>query len=354
MTCSFQNPTAMLVLLLIAAMGCDAVQKVSESETESEAVAEPGGSDPPGMPEVEFRPPDSAAPTTLSQDQRLAEILGRQLNILSDADIQTLATLTDVNHTVVELDLRGTQLSADSVARLSQLPHLKSLNLAGAGWQPDAWQALGAMQQLEALDLENSSVSDQTGAFLLQLTNLKKLNLSQTQVTDQVFHHLINLHNLEEISISKTQTTGAGFEALGARGARAPLRVVNVMGTAFGQFGPLHLKGSETLEELGAGGCGLNDEGIALFRSCDQLKKLVIGGNNITDQGLKFLSGMKSLEYLDVSSMTFVSNFTLERVKNLKSLKDINVSGTSCDVQGVQALKEFLPDCRILINGSTL
>ncbi|MCA9057062.1 MAG: hypothetical protein KDA85_01125 [Planctomycetaceae bacterium] len=352
-----------LITVITAFVGCDAIQKAADSagggsDAEVAAPDIPPPADPSGSPTIGAEP--AQAPTmngpvapAPSPEQQLTEILNRQLNTLSDNDVRTLIDLKTVNATILQLDLRGSQLTAETVAGLATLPGLRQLDLSGTGWSPDAWAALGQVTQLESLDLTNCPIDDQTAAFLRSLTGLKRLSLAGTRITDQAFHHLTSLGQLEEFDVGSTQITGAGFEALGAKGAHAPLRKIVVIRTGFGQFGPLHLHNFRDLEELGAAGCGLTDDGVQLVKNCDHLQRLYISGNSLTDKGLRFLSGMKELETLDVSGMIYVSNATLERIKDLKTLRDVNISGSGCNQQGIQALKGFLPECRILMDGGT-
>ena len=73
----------------------------------------------------------------------------------------------------------------------------------------------------------------------------------------------------------------------------------------------------------------------------------------ISDGGLKFLTGMKQLENLSLKDCGAVSNATLQRIKSLKNLAALNLEGTACNMDGIQALKKLLPDCQITIGGTT-
>ncbi|MGJ8691412.1 MAG: c-type cytochrome domain-containing protein [Thalassotalea sp.] len=51
------------------------------------------------------------------------------------------------------------------------------------------------------ITLKNSQVTDQSIAFLLELTQLKKINLSGTQVSQEVLEQLLSLTNLTQVTI---------------------------------------------------------------------------------------------------------------------------------------------------------
>ena len=274
-------------------------------------------------------------------------------NLITDDDLIRASQNQQLTAELSELDLRAAPVTAKGVSALRQLPQLRQLNLAGSVLQPDGWNALGQVTQLEVLDLESAGVSDTTLGFLEQLTELRSLSLKNCNLTDIPFRHLKNLSKLEELDVNGIrQFTGAGMEALGPAGARAPLRILRATGTKFGVFGFEHIGRLNTLEEFAAGAAGVTDAGLAELKGNSNLRVLHVGGNSLSDAGLRSIGAFKALEDLDVSGHRLVSDASLRRMRALKALRILNLEGTSCTPDGIKALKGALPDCRIRFGGT--
>ena len=343
------------VLIVLGLVGCEEIGLTPKSdpapamEQTAAPVAAPPASDLSNLPS--FGSGGVAAKTATTPEEFVASFKTKPGHEISDADLLKLAETIPLNSEITELSLKGARITKDGLAQFGRLPGLLRLDLTGCGVPGEDWAGLSTATQLEELILEGSAISDTSIAAITPLVNLRKLNISRTTVTDQGFNHLTKLSRLEHINCGGNQITGAGFEAFTAKYAKAPLKEIYVTNTGFGTYGFEHLDGINSIEVLAAGEAGVTDPALKSIRGCKNMRVLYLGKNPVSDQGLKILSGMDALEDLDVTGCNLVSNFTLEKIKNHKSLKNLGAASTACNLAGIQELKKYLPSCVIVFNG---
>ncbi|MFO0426427.1 MAG: leucine-rich repeat domain-containing protein [Planctomyces sp.] len=287
---------------------------------------------------------------TVSKDPQVQEFESRPSTSITDDDVKKLADHPPALEQIQTLNLKGAQVSGASLSLLSRFTSLEHLDLSGVAIDAKELSAISTAVQLKHLSLAGCSLRDEAFAAIAPLTELRVLNLSSTKITDAGFVHLHKLTKLEEIYVSGNPITGNGFQALGPKGAKAPLRIVHAGSSDFGLFGLFHLKNVNSIEELVAAGCKMSDQSLQGIRSMKKLRRLHIAGNDISDSGLKVLTGMKAMEDLDISNTINVSNETLKRLKTFRQLKTLNIESTSCNEAGVMALKKSLTGCTIRFN----
>lgn len=287
----------------------------------------------------------------VSKDSQVQEFEARPSTSITDDDLKNLADHSPALKQIQSLNLKGAKVSGASLSLLSRFTSLEQVDLSGVAIDAKELSAISTAVQLKHLSLAGCPLRDEAFAAIAPLTELRVLNLSSTKITDAGFVHLQKLTKLEEIYVSGNPITGNGFQALGPKGAKAPLRIVHAGSSDFGLFGLLHLKNVNSIEELVAAGCKMSDQSLQGIRSMKKLRRLHIAGNDISDNGLKVLNGMKAMEDLDISASMYVSNETLKRLKTFRQLKTLNVESTACNEAGVMALKKSLTGCTIRFNG---
>ena len=156
---------------------------------------------------------------------------------------------------------------------------------------------LKALTHLRILDLRYTNVTDAGLKHLEGLTKLTWLDLIDTKVTDAGLEHLKRLTKLRQLWLGATNVTDAGLK---------------------------HLRGLKNLESLGL----------------DSLPK-------VTDAGLEHLKGLTNLEKLQLGS-TNVTDAGLEHLKRLTKLKSLGLIDSKVTKEGVQKLREALPNCRMI------
>ncbi len=107
--------------------------------------------------------------------------------------------------------------SPKALARLADLPDLRSLNLAGAAIKDETLTAIVGMANLESLNLEATGVTDKGLVVIRELRSLTQLKLANTSVTDDGVQQLGALAKLQDLSLEGTPVTEAGMRRLKAQ-----------------------------------------------------------------------------------------------------------------------------------------
>ena len=264
-----------------------------------------------------------------------AAIVAEQLSVLAQIPSLTSIQLnaTKVNDTVME--------------QLAALPNLESLNVAATAISPASAAALARMNKLEVIDLQNTQVDDSVVQALASLP-IRELNLSKTRITDASLPTIINMSTMESLNVSFTSVTGSAFKGA----SKMNLKVLSVGETPFGIDGFVAIKGMRSLEDLNVYRSGLVEhKSCNVFRSFPNLKTLNAGSNAITNAGLEvFFKGHRTLETLNLGNQKGITDQGLINLIGLKTLRVLNLYHTSCSAQGAAALKQKLPECKIVTN----
>ena len=250
-----------------------------------------------------------------------------------------------------ELHLNASRLDDSVVAGFANLVNLETLNISATPVSASVGQALANLPKLSSLDLQATLADDNTIMAISGLP-ITQLNLSRTRITNASMPALLKMPNLESLDLSFTQVTGAAFKGI----SRVGIKSLNVGETNFGIEGFVALKGLRSLEHLNVFNSGLVEHTKCnVFRSFPELKTVNAGGNPLTNAGMDvFFKGHKSLEELSLMGCRSISDLGLAEFVGIKTLRVLNVVNTGCTSNGANALKQRLPDCRIVTNDGVL
>ena len=242
------------------------------------------------------------------------------------------------------INLANSDANDRVVSELSQIPHLQSLDLSGSQVTGGSATSFGSMPELIELSLSGTSVDDQVTAALATLP-IRNLDLSQSRITNASLPLILRIATLEKLNVSFCEVTGDGFKGFG----RSDIKELNVGETRFGIEGFKAIKGMKSLEKLNVYQTGLvQHKSCNVFRTFPNLKTLNAGKNGIGDPGMNvFFKGHKTLEDLEVHDNKAITDNGLASLIAVKTLKLLNVAGTSCGAAGGRALKAKLPECTI-------
>lgn len=236
------------------------------------------------------------------------------------------------------INLANSEANDRVVSELSTIPHLQTLDLSGTRVTGGSATGLGSMRELTELSLMGTSADDQVVTALASLP-LRKLDLSKSRITNASLPLILKISTLESLNVSFCAVTGDGFKGFG----KSNIRELSVGETTFGIEGFKAIKGMKSLEELNVYAAGL-----VQHQSCNVFKTLNAGKNGIGDPGMVvFFKGHKTLEKLELHLNRGISDNGLAALIGVKTLKVLDVSGTSCGAAGAQALKQKLPECTI-------
>ncbi|MFN3192086.1 MAG: hypothetical protein ACE361_16360 [Aureliella sp.] len=131
----------------------------------------------------------------------LTEILiGAHAN---DELIDKIATFPVVD----SLDLSAGHISTSGLVRLSEMPELTVLKLAGCKLGEGDWEVIGKLDQLESLNLNGCEFGSARLEPVSSLQNLKKLFLTGASIMGDDLESLKKLANLEHLSLARTEVS---------------------------------------------------------------------------------------------------------------------------------------------------
>ena len=129
----------------------------------------------------------------------------------SDDHAEALATNRSIRH----LDLFGTEVTGDGLAKLAQgMPQLEWISLIQNDQvTPVSVLGLASLPNLRSLYLAEQRVLDMDLSKLSAFQDLETLNL-EVEITDERIEELIRIKSLVEIEFFGSELTEAGLDAL--------------------------------------------------------------------------------------------------------------------------------------------
>ena len=253
------------------------------------------------------------------------------------------------------IDLVGTNVVPEDLARLKGLSRLKALHLPGPIWNRNAdggkqlSRELGHLSGIHTLQkltfsyhfLDTIRFKDEGLEAISELTDLRELVLRQTAVKG---HALAPFRRLESLDVTLSQFDDEGLSAIADLRTLRRLRLGDTFITDEGAAALADLSG---LIELDLHGTNLSDPGLVNLRSLRGLRKLNLMGTGLTDVGLDYLQGLTAIEELNLYR-TKISNAGLAKLHGLTSLREIDLRYTRVTQAGVERLRAALPSARVV------
>ncbi len=263
----------------------------------------------------EVEPPRRAAKTA-------DEVLADSRSTLAQAEavvalIKAGAALkSDGTEVVIEVDLRKATITDELLSTLATLQSVRTLNLSDTTFGDAQISTLEKINpQLTSLDLRGCALSDKATAAIARFTGLRALRFS-----------------------GKSGKTTIGDDGLKALAACKSLKVLALDDLWIGTTGLEALTGLTELEELYLAGTVIDDSSIKLLAKFPKLKKLRLARTQVSDDALPTLSAQTTLEDLDLSENSLISNTGLTHVAKLTRLKKLNLWRVQISDEGIQQL----------------
>jgi serine/threonine protein kinase/Leucine-rich repeat (LRR) protein len=214
------------------------------------------------------------------------------------------------------LDLSGPQVSDTGLANFKDCNKLTLLDLSGCHKVSDAGLAnFKNCKILEFLDLSNTRVSDAGLANFKDCKDLTTLNLgfesTPMKVGDAGLANFKNCKNLTTLTLRNLPVSDKGLDHFKDC---QKLYKVDLFRTQVGDEGLSYLYW-KNLTFLDLAGTNVSDSGLALFRGCEKLTTFQLYDTKVSDAGLKYLAGLPRTVRLNVSR-TRISKQGLERLKD--------------------------------------
>jgi Leucine-rich repeat (LRR) protein len=243
---------------------------------------------------------------------------------VSDGDLLLVASLPQLQ----KLDLSQTRISDQGLAYLRTCANLADVNLAYAERIGDpAHAVVKSWKKLRRLNLRGTVVADETATSAAALPELEILDIADTLVGDIGVEALAIAPKLKELSIGNIRMSEAGFQSL----------------RQFTTLTTLDLSGKRH-----GGPSNITTNGIDAIASLKQLKVLRLGHSNFPEKAFAVLAAMPAVERLGLEFCPAVSDEWLKYIAAWKSLKEVDLHGTTVTAEGAASLKRQRPDMQVL------
>lgn len=189
------------------------------------------------------------------------------------------------------------------------------------------------------IDLRATWITDTDLRKVVRFPHLTRLDLSGTHVTDQGMQELKSAPAIVDLNLRFAEYVTD--EGLAAIKSWKKLKRLDIHGTKASDTTLEHISGIGTLEALNVGSAMITDVGLERLSSLPNLKELTIGGNELGDAGLQALRQLPGLTFLDLSGRQgtdsnvwtiSMSDRGLEALLTLKELRELRFGCTSLGV----------------------
>ncbi len=255
---------------------------------------------------------------------------------VNDAEMIDIARLPRLK----SLDLSHTRIGDEGLLRLKSAAGINDLNLFYAEWITDqGLTAVRGWKSLKRLNLRGTRISDPTLALISKMPALESLDIANTQVTDNGLDHLITLTNLKELSLGRSRLSENALEVLRMLPS---LTYLDLSGAR---------AATPDMDRRRTGTGAMNEATIRALAELKQLRTLRMGFSDITPYGLGELSGLSNVTKLGLEFCAGVNDQAVPELLKWKGLKYLDLQGSSMTPAAIEALKKARPDLTILGKG---
>jgi Leucine-rich repeat (LRR) protein len=273
----------------------------------------------------------------------------------SDAEQAAIKALTELGAVVAtdeggyasDVDLRKTTVDAALLEKLASLSSLRSLNVAetafsdlrGCSLTDAAMPTIAEFTRMRVLRFSGkngqTTISDDGLAALSTLKSLKVLSFDDLWISKPGLDHLTPLKDLEELYLAATIVDD---EAIKTVAQFSGLRKLRLARTSIGDAALDSLKDSKTLEELDfSENSIITDAGMVSLASIKTLKKLNLWRVQISDTGALALAPLTNLTWLNLDN-TKLSDTGLAALKDMNQLTFLHLGSTQITEAGAPDL----------------
>jgi len=276
----------------------------------------------------------------------------RVLNLAdSSFNDQSLPVLERVSPMLVQLDLRGCQISDQATVVIARFIGLRALRLNGKNGNTnisdDGVKTLAACKSLKVLALDDLTFVGTDGlAALAGLKDLEELYVAGTIVDDDSCSLIAGFPSLKKLRLARNQVTDAGLETLSVCSSLEELDLSE--DSLITDAGMAYLAKLRELKKLNLWRVQISDHGALMLAPLTKLEWLNLDNTKLSDSGLPVLKNMTALTFLHLGS-TQITAVGAPELFHLKSLKDLKITRTALGSSdaAVAELKKNLPDTAI-------
>lgn len=251
---------------------------------------------------------------------------------------------------LASLNLRDCSIGDSAMETLAGIRTLRAIRMSGdsgaTSVSDDGIAKLAALPQLKVLALDGLWISTTGLEALLSAESLEELYLKSTLVDDDSMAVAAKFPNLKKLRISKTQVSNTGLQHLAVCQKLEELDLSE--NSLLDNAGMIHVGAMKAMKKLNLWRVAVSDAGIAHLEPLTRMEWLNLDNTQLSDAGLPALKGMTSLTFLHLGS-TSISDTGLPLLAHLTSLKDLKVTRTAVTETGVAELQKSLPGTAIQI-----
>jgi hypothetical protein len=234
-----------------------------------------------------------------------------------------LLTLTDDAEASALLSQAGARVKTGADGAVTEVYCKDSSALT-----PEHYKAIGGLRKLRVLTLYNRcTLNDETLALLSGLESLEELQIDGAKFSDEGMKAFAGLKSLRKCTffhvLMKEKFTGSGVA---------------------------HLAGLPKLETFGCGGSSFNDEGMAACATLPRLRELRIWHTLATDAGVATLAGMTTLKIIHLGPQFSpkITDAGVAALAAIKSLETVSVMETRLSWEKSLSKMKELPSLKLL------
>jgi acetyl esterase/lipase len=234
----------------------------------------------------------------------------------------------------------GSRIRDEDLDALRAVDRLEILNLSSTQVSDFGLQRLTRLTRIRWLYLKGTRISETGLKALESLQSLTILDVAETAIGDAGLTQIACLTGLSGLDLTGTRVTDAGLPSL------APLKrleVLRLSKTAVSDAGLKALAALDSLKGLALDGCpGLRGPGLESLVSLPDLRELMLSGSPIDDDGMVAIGRLTRLTELHIEG-TKVGDAGLAPLRGLTSLRKLFLNGSRCTEKGLRELNSALP-----------
>jgi Leucine-rich repeat (LRR) protein len=266
------------------------------------------------------------------------------------------AVVRDSAGRITGVDLRSSWVTDSDLAEVAKIPDLKTLDLSLSRVTDRGLRALRPATGLVDLNLYFAELITDEGLSIVKGSkHLKRLNVRGTKATDTTLEFVSSVPTLESLDIGYAEITDVGIDRLTSM---SNLRELTIGGNKLTDAGVHLLRQLPQLTYLDIGGSqrtdsglwsvSLTDVGVESIATLSELKELRMAGTAVSSRSLEKLKGLTKLERLVLQNCKRIGDDSIPVLSAFKTLRVLDLNGTSVTAQGIAELRKNLPKTQVL------
>lgn len=150
-----------------------------------------------------------------------------------------------------------------------------------------------------------------------------------------------------DVSVKFSGPSAVTAESLGVVGDLPNLDTLSLSGRRFAPTALAALAPATKLQKLFLQDTSTNDDSLVHLQGLDQLEMLGLARTQVTDRGLVELVQLRGLKYLSLNGLP-ISDAGVDSLCRMSTLTELEVVQTDISSEGLQRLRDALPDCTIV------